>query len=908
MRFIVFDVETPNHLNHRISSIGITVIQDGKIVDSFSSLVNPECGFDTFNIELTGISPEMVREAPNFAALWTAIEPLMGSGTLVAHNATFDLGVLKKCLQDYGISWRKAVPYLCTVQIGRQLLPGMSHKLNVLCDYYHLSLNHHQADSDSRACAEILLKYMERGEEWRSFFRTFRLDTPAQSMDFSPRTAPSPSGERAIPGNARAFDQTARGLSTAASADECTQAFKPAVPLSEEMIARARECLSRVYGHQAFRPGQEPIIHALLSGRDALCVMPTGSGKSLCYQIPALLLKGTTIVISPLISLMKNQVASLNSRGVSAACLNSAMSASEFAAITRKAAVGAYKILYVAPERLQSSRFAEMCQHLDIPLIAVDEAHCISQWGQDFRPSYLKIRAFVDALPKCPPIGAFTATATKEVRRDILAHLRLEAPESVTTGYDRPNLSFSVYEPENREGLLLTLLRERIHQSGIVYCATRKTVESIQELLEAEGFPATRYHAGLEKEERSRNQEDFLFDRKRVMVATNAFGMGIDKSNVSYVIHFNMPFSLEAYYQEAGRAGRDGCDADCIVLYDPQDVFVDRWLLEHGEPNPDLTPEQQAEVLEKAKERLKQMTFYCKTQRCLRAQILRYFGDRAPASCGNCSRCVPDCLHVDITREAQIILSAVARTGQLLPEEATVDLLTGIRPESLPEEIDPEKLTTFGLMKETPREKIGFYIETLIRQEYLSRGPEAPFALTLTPASREVLFQGRRVLARSLPTTRKGRISENLFEALQQLRYQISSEEYIAASTLFSDATLRDICRLQPGDKKGLALAEGMGIYKANRYGDRILRVISAYAGTPASSAAAERGARASDSPPSGRDGVTSEGKAGQSWSEAEDAQLTREHYGRCSLDEMVKIHQRTRGAILARLRKLNLM
>ena len=328
--------------------------------------------------------------------------------------------------------------------------------------------------------------------------------------------------------------------------------------------------------------GQQELVESQLSGRDVLGVMPTGSGKSLCYQIPAMLLPGTTLVISPLISLMKDQVTALKLRGVSAAFLNSSMDDEDYRETAFQAASGMYKILYVAPERLQAPGFLEMCRHMEIPLVAVDEAHCISQWGQDFRPSYLKIPDFTASLPKRPILGAFTATATPNVRKDILDNLKLREPVIAATGFDRPNLSFSVYQPKDRDKALSELLRDRYRQSGIIYCATRKNVESVCAQLDGEGFSVTRYHAGLDAEERRKNQEDFLFDRKRIMVATNAFGMGIDKSNVSYVIHYNMPKSLEAYYQEAGRAGRDGCDADCILLYASQDVITARWLIEHS--------------------------------------------------------------------------------------------------------------------------------------------------------------------------------------------------------------------------------------------------------------------------------------------------------------------------------------
>ena len=590
------------------------------------------------------------------------------------------------------------------------------------------------------------------------------------------------------------------------------------------MKAKAQDLLNHVYGHHQFRPGQQELVEGLLENKDVLGVMPTGSGKSLCYQIPALLFSGTTLVISPLISLMKDQVTALKLRGIKAAFLNSSMEEAEYRTTAYQAAGGAYKILYVAPERLQAPGFQEMCQHMDIPLVAVDEAHCISQWGQDFRPSYLKIPEFTASLPRRPILGAFTATATPKVRRDILENLKLNAPVIVTTGFDRPNLSLSVYQPKDRDQALSGLLRDRYRQSGIIYCATRKNVEAVCARLEREGFSATRYHAGLEPEERRQNQEDFLFDRKRIMVATNAFGMGIDKSNISYVIHYNMPKSLEAYYQEAGRAGRDGCDADCILLYAPQDVMTARWLIEHSEPNPDLTPAEQAQVRIKDEERLKWMTFYAKSEKCLRHELLRYFGENAPDSCNNCSNCVPDCEHVDITTEAQMILSCVARIKQQYSDDVVVPLMLGVLPDPLPEGINPAELTTFGLMKDRNEENVRDILRALLDQGFLEKDGNG--ILKLNRQSEKILFGKQRAAMRRGLRKRGDITGEDLFQALQKLRYEISAKEYVAASALFSDGVLRDLCRILPKDKKQLAAVDGMGIYKANRYGDQILRVI----------------------------------------------------------------------------------
>ena len=668
-----------------------------------------------------------------------------------------------------------------------------------------------------------------------------------------------------------------------------------------------------MYGHHAFRAGQQELVEGLLNRRDALGIMPTGSGKSLCYQIPAILMDGTTLVISPLISLMKDQVTALKLRGISAAFLNSSMEEDEYRETAFQAASGAFKILYVAPERLQAPGFQEMCRHMEIPLVAVDEAHCISQWGQDFRPNYLKIPDFVASLPKRPALGAFTATATPKVRKDILDNLKLQQPVIAATGFDRPNLSFSVYQPKDRDRMLSELLRDRYRQSGIIYCATRKNVEAVCAQLDREGFSATRYHAGLDAEERRRNQEDFLFDRKRIMVATNAFGMGIDKSNVSYVIHYNMPKSLEAYYQEAGRAGRDGCDADCILLYAPQDVVTARWLIEHSDPNPDLTPKEQAQVREKDEERLKWMTFYAKSRKCLRRDLRRYFGEEAPDTCGNCSNCVPDCEHTDITTEAQMILSCVARTNQQCPEEVIIQLLRGTMPYPPPEGIHPGELTTFGLMNDIEESTIEEMTRALLDQGYLERGGND--CLKLNAQSREVLFSKRRVAMKRQRGNRKDIAGEDLFQALQRLRYEISAREYVAASTLFSDGTLRDLCRMLPRNRKQLAAVDGMGLYKAGKYGEEILRLIQRYAPEPERKKTKSSGKAKADSGQPVRPGsfqaykdqVIARGNtdAYQSWTKEEDRRLIHEQEEGKTIREMAEIHKRTQGAIRSRLKKL---
>ena len=402
---------------------------------------------------------------------------------------------------------------------------------------------------------------------------------------------------------------------------------------------QAQETLRKYFGHEAFRPGQEVMVNALTHHRDALGVMPTGAGKSMCYQVPALMMPGVAIVISPLISLMADQVAALKSAGVPAAYLNSSLTPRQMELAMQRARQGAYKIIYVAPERLETPSFQAMAQSMPISLLAVDEAHCVSQWGQDFRPVYLRIADFVDSLPTRPVMGAFTATATERVRQDIIRLLRLQNPETVTTGFDRPNLYFEVIRPKNRDAALMDILRRKRGESGIVYCATRKAVEQVCDNLIRAGIDATRYHAGLSDEERKENQEKFQYDTCPVMVATNAFGMGIDKSNVRFVIHYQMPRSMEAYYQEAGRAGRDGEAAECILLYNGSDIFTAKWMIEHTEPNENMTAAEQSAVRYQDMNRLNRMVDYCTKPACLRAFILRYFGENTAQDCGHCSAC-----------------------------------------------------------------------------------------------------------------------------------------------------------------------------------------------------------------------------------------------------------------------------
>lgn len=593
--------------------------------------------------------------------------------------------------------------------------------------------------------------------------------------------------------------------------------------------------LKDYFGHDSFRDGQEQIVDALLDGRDALCIMPTGAGKSMCYQIPALLFDGVTIVVSPLISLMKDQVGSLVQSGVPAAYINSSLSYPQFLRVLSNVEHGKYKIIYVAPERLLTDGFLDTCKKIKISMVAVDEAHCVSQWGQDFRPSYLKIISFVESLANRPIVGAFTATATNDVKEDIKKILRLENPFEITTGFDRPNLFFGVIKSSSKDEKLIDLIRERGDRSGIVYCATRKNVESVCELLCDNGFSAARYHAGLDEYERRKNQEDFVFDRKNIMVATNAFGMGIDKSNVTYVIHYNMPKNIESYYQEAGRAGRDGGEADCILLYSPNDVRLNRFMIENSEGNDELTIEENEQIRERDFERLKYMTFYSTTNDCLRGFILRYFGGEKKAYCGKCSNCLSVHKLVDVTIDAQKIMSCIARTGQRYGKTVICDVLKGSKSEKiLKAELNNQ--STYGIMKEVTVRHIFGTIDFLAEKEYISSDNETE-VLKLLPKSRDVLFGRERLVMKKVENSEKVvkthrpevPVNSDLLDALKALRKGIASKKSVPAYVIFTDATLIDMCKKCPETPDEMLEVSGVGRTKLEKFGKQFLEEIAKF-------------------------------------------------------------------------------
>lgn len=638
----------------------------------------------------------------------------------------------------------------------------------------------------------------------------------------------------------------------------------------------ALEALTRYFGYDSFRPGQQGIVEALLAGRDVLGVMPTGAGKSVCYQIPAALSPGATLVISPLISLMRDQVDALNDLGLPAAFINTTQTPDEQAMVFAQAAAGQIKLLYVAPERLETGRFRDFAARTPISLIAVDEAHCVSQWGQDFRSSYLGIGDFIAGLPQRPPVGAFTATATERVRRDIVGLLGLRNPAVTVTGFDRPNLYFDVVKLETKykAAWVARYVADHPDESGIVYCATRKTTEALADTLNQMGHPAVAYHGGMSPDAREAAQRDFITDKVPVVVATNAFGMGIDKSNVRYVIHHNLPESIEAYYQEAGRAGRDGEPSRCTLLWNESDIVTRRRLLDNDYENERLTPEEQEIVRQSKRRLLDGMVGYCRTTDCLHRYMTRYFGQELSSNagstagediaadssqsgrCGACSNCESTFETIDVTRVAQAISRCVHDVGQRVGSGKIVKILRGSRAQDLAW-LNPERMPTFGMLKDVNEARVRDVLSQMATDGYLSiaegRMPIVMFGVRAAEtAAPDFHYEIKRVERKSAAGSgRSGGVAdtadsanvsgdalgsyipdddeESLFQKLRELRRTIAQEIGKPPYIVFSDKTLRDMARIKPVTNAQFLAVNGVGQHKLDLYGQRFMQTIASF-------------------------------------------------------------------------------
>ena len=602
-----------------------------------------------------------------------------------------------------------------------------------------------------------------------------------------------------------------------------------------------KEALKAVFGYDSFRPGQEAVINAILEGRDILAVMPTGAGKSLCYQVPAMLLSGITLVISPLISLMQDQVKALNEAGVNAAFINSSLSEKELNDTFKNAYKGHYKIIYVAPERLMSEGFISFAKSVEISMVTVDEAHCISQWGQDFRPSYMDIAEFINILDKRPIISAFTATATQNVREDIICSLGLSDPYFLVTGFDRENLFFQVDKPQNKERFILDFIERHRGESGIIYCATRKNVDSLYTLLRKQHISVGKYHAGMSNEERKQMQNDFVFDYTSIVIATNAFGMGIDKSNVRFVIHYNMPSSMENYYQEAGRAGRDGLNSECILLFSPQDIIINRFLLEHKDFS-DIDPIDAMTIRERDIKRLQIMEGYCYTTECLRNYILKYFGEDPKKPCDDCGNCLRQFETLDMTDEAKKIINCIYESRGRYGKNIIMDTVLGAKTARLTE-IGATEYKSYGVLESSNKNLLRRLIEELLLEGYIATGEYQVLKLgdisrlknTETKVLVKITDEDKMAKRKEKPKKNKKGMDSltsagfKLFDKLKELRLEIARAEKIPPYIVFNDKTLIDMCAKMPTTKSDMLNVSGVGENKYGKYGERFIAVIKEY-------------------------------------------------------------------------------
>ena len=625
----------------------------------------------------------------------------------------------------------------------------------------------------------------------------------------------------------------------------------------------AIQVLKQYFGYDSFRKGQSDIIEAILQGQDALAIMPTGAGKSVCYQVPAMLLSGITIVISPLISLMQDQVKSLNEAGINAAYINSTLSEQQMYKALDYAAQGKYKIIYVAPERLETASFMTFAKKADISMVTIDEAHCISQWGQDFRPSYLKIVDFIDSLSERPVVSAFTATATSEVKTDIECILKLNDPKVVVTGFDRTNLYYSVEHlaGKKKDAYIAAYIKEHMDESGIIYCATRKNVDKLYDELGSLGIRVTKYHAGLDNETRKQNQDDFIYDRVQVVIATNAFGMGIDKSNVRYVIHYNMPQSMENYYQEAGRAGRDGGESQCILLFSAQDVIIDKFLLDSKEFE-GVEDEDRSVIRERDLHRLHTMEMYCKTTECLRNYILSYFGEKTGEPCGNCGNCNNEYEQIDMTADAKWVINCLAETHGRFGLSIVLGTLLGAKRARL-KEVGALNYKSYGKLSDRKEAELRLLIDKMINDGYviqtdgeysvLRMGDISP----LRDANTHVYIKkAKKAYASELLNETGGKAGAGtgggkaasktrkkstdlltaagyeLFERLRALRLVIAREEGVPPYIIFSDKTLIDMCEKLPVNADTMLSVSGVGQNKLMKYGSRFTEEINTFVST----------------------------------------------------------------------------